>query len=103
MHIIVPWAAQSLRPVARQPSAKKLNLAPTRAANGIATHEIATGRRVRTIDTKPWDNRPRGIKMAPDGKSCVATLEPRTHIADTQVPWGVVTWPKAPGSLDRAE
>ena len=45
------------------------------ADNTIAVHEIATGKVVKTIDTKPYGNRPRGIKMAPDGKSYVATLE----------------------------
>jgi YVTN family beta-propeller protein len=45
------------------------------ADNDITVHEIATGKLVKTIDTKPWGNRPRGIKMAPDGKSYVATLE----------------------------
>ena len=45
------------------------------ADDNIAVHEIATGKVVKTIDTKPWGKRPRGIKMAPDGKSYVATLE----------------------------
>jgi YVTN family beta-propeller protein len=45
------------------------------ADDNIAVHEIATGKVVKTIDTKPWGDRPRGIKMAPDGKSYVATLE----------------------------
>ena len=30
---------------------------------------------MKKIDTKPYGNRPRGIKMAPDGKSYVATIE----------------------------
>jgi YVTN family beta-propeller protein len=45
------------------------------ADDNIAVHEVATGKVVKTIDTKPWGKRPRGIKMAPDGKSYVATLE----------------------------
>jgi DNA-binding beta-propeller fold protein YncE len=45
------------------------------ADNNITVHEIATGKLVKTIDVKPWGNRPRGIKRAPDGKSYVATLE----------------------------
>ena len=45
------------------------------ADDNIAVHEVATGKVVKTIDTKPWGDRPRGIKMAPDGKSYVATLE----------------------------
>ena len=31
------------------------------------------------------------------------TLEPIKHIPDPQTPWGIVTYPKAVGSLDRAE
>jgi YVTN family beta-propeller protein len=45
------------------------------ADNTISVHEIATGKLVKTIDVKPYGNRPRGIKMAPDGKGYVATLE----------------------------
>jgi YVTN family beta-propeller protein len=45
------------------------------ADNNITVHEIATGKLVKTIDVKPWGNRPRGIKRSPDGKSYVATLE----------------------------
>jgi len=38
-------------------------------------HEIATGKLVKTIATESYGKRPRGIKMAPDGESYVATLE----------------------------
>ena len=31
------------------------------------------------------------------------TLEPVKRIADSQLPWGIVTYPKAPGSVDRAD
>ncbi len=31
------------------------------------------------------------------------TLEPVKRIADGQLPWGIVTYPKAPGSVDRVE
>jgi YVTN family beta-propeller protein len=175
-------------------------LVTNEADNDITVYEIATGRLTRKIDTKAWGNRPRGIKMAPDGKSYVATLEfsdallvldgkydvvktvktagapygvafdragkrlfvaaakskvlqvfdartlapikdvttggrcwhftftpddakilvacgrsgeivvidattlePVKHIADAQMPWGIVTWPKSPGSLDRTD
>lgn len=43
--------------------------------NTVTVHEIATGKLVRSVDTKPYGERPRGIKMAPDGKSYVATIE----------------------------
>ena len=45
------------------------------ADDTITVHEIETGKRIKTIDTKTHGPRPRGIKMAPDGKSYVATLE----------------------------
>ena len=44
-------------------------------ADTVTVHHIASGKLVKTIDTKPYGDRPRGIKMAPDGKSYVATLE----------------------------
>jgi YVTN family beta-propeller protein len=43
--------------------------------NNLTVHDIASGKLLKTIDTKPYGNRPRGIKMAPDGKSYVATIE----------------------------
>ena len=45
------------------------------ADDTITVHEIATGKQIKRIDTTPHGPRPRGIKMAPDGKSYVATLE----------------------------
>jgi YVTN family beta-propeller protein len=43
--------------------------------NNLTVHDIASGKLLKTIDTKPYGNRPRGIKMAPDGKSYIATIE----------------------------
>ena len=43
--------------------------------NTVTVHDIASGKRVKTIDTKAWGTRPRGIKRSPDGKHYVATLE----------------------------
>jgi YVTN family beta-propeller protein len=45
------------------------------ADENLSVHEIATGKLVKKIDTRKYGNRPRGIKMAPDGKSYVASLE----------------------------
>ena len=45
------------------------------AEDSISIHNIETGKRIKTIDTKTLGKRPRGIKMAPDGKSYIATLE----------------------------
>jgi YVTN family beta-propeller protein len=57
-------------------SADGKNLLITNEADDtITVHEIATGKQIKRIDTTPHGPRPRGIKMAPDGKSYVATLE----------------------------
>ena len=45
------------------------------ADNNLTVHDIASGKLLKTIDTKPFGTRPRGIKAAPDGKSYVATIE----------------------------
>lgn len=45
------------------------------ADDSISVHDIASGKTVKVIDTKPYGPRPRGIKMAPDGQRYVATLE----------------------------
>jgi YVTN family beta-propeller protein len=45
------------------------------ADENLTVHEIATGKLVKTIPTQKYGNRPRGIKMAPGGKSYAATLE----------------------------
>jgi YVTN family beta-propeller protein len=50
-------------------------LVTNEAANTVTVHRLSDGIKVRTIDVKPFGDRPRGIKMAPDGKSYVATLE----------------------------
>ncbi len=43
--------------------------------NTLTVHDIASGKLLKTIDTKPYGARPRGIKAAPDGKSYIATIE----------------------------
>lgn len=43
--------------------------------NSVTVHDIASGKLLKTIDTKPYGDRPRGIKVAPDGKSYVVTIE----------------------------
>jgi len=45
------------------------------ADENISVHEIATGKLVKKVSTKEYGNRPRGIKIAPDGNSYAATLE----------------------------
>jgi YVTN family beta-propeller protein len=50
-------------------------LVTNEADDNVAVHDIATGKQVKVIDTKPYGKRPRGVKRSPDGKSYVVTLE----------------------------
>ena len=43
--------------------------------DGTGVHEIETGALVTKINLLEYGNRPRGIKMAPDGQSYVASIE----------------------------
>ena len=43
--------------------------------NNLGVHDIASGKLLKTIDTKPYGHRPRGIKASPDGKLFVASIE----------------------------
>lgn len=45
------------------------------ADNTITVHNIETGELVKTISTHEYGDRPRGIKVSPDGKTYIATLE----------------------------
>jgi YVTN family beta-propeller protein len=53
----------------------KMIIVTNEADENVSVHEIATGNLVKKISTREYGNRPRGIKMAPDGKSYVASLE----------------------------
>lgn len=88
---------------------------------------VAAGRSqaLQVFDTRDWSL----VKNVPIGKRCwhftftpddqqilvacgrsdevvvidAATLEPTARIADKQLPWGIVTYPKSMGSLDQPE
>ena len=45
------------------------------ADNTVTVHDINSGDLLKTIDTKEYGIRPRGIKVSPDGNTYVATLE----------------------------
>ncbi len=45
------------------------------ADNTITVHNIETGELVKSINTEEYGNRPRGIKISPDGNTYIATLE----------------------------
>ena len=43
--------------------------------DNLTVHDIASGQLVKIIDTRTYGNRPRGIKMSPDGTLYAATIE----------------------------
>ncbi len=45
------------------------------ADNTVTVHNIETGELVKTIQTHEYGDRPRGIKVSPDGQTYIATLE----------------------------
>jgi YVTN family beta-propeller protein len=45
------------------------------ADNTVTVHDIETGELIKTISTHEHGDRPRGIKLSPDGQTYVATLE----------------------------
>lgn len=45
------------------------------ADNTVTVHNIESGELVKTIETHEYGDRPRGIKVSPDGKTYLATLE----------------------------
>lgn len=45
------------------------------ADNTVTVHNIESGELVKTIHTHEYGDRPRGIKVSPDGQTYVATLE----------------------------
>jgi YVTN family beta-propeller protein len=53
----------------------KLLIITNEADNTITVHNIKTGKRVKTVKTHDYGDRPRGIKVSPDGKTYIATLE----------------------------
>lgn len=50
-------------------------LVTNEADENVSVHDIASGKLVKKISTKEHGNRPRGIKVSPDGKTYVASLE----------------------------
>jgi YVTN family beta-propeller protein len=53
----------------------KLLVITNEADNTITVHSIKTGKLIKTIPTHEYGDRPRGIKVSPDGKTYVSTLE----------------------------
>jgi len=53
----------------------KLLVITNEADNTITVHNIKTGKLIKTIKTHEYGDRPRGIKVSPDGNTYIATLE----------------------------
>jgi YVTN family beta-propeller protein len=53
----------------------KLLLVANEGDNTVGVYELSTLKQIRRVDVAPYGNRPRGIKIAPDGKTYVVTLE----------------------------
>ena len=53
----------------------KLLVITNEADNTITVHSMKTGKLLKTIKTHEYGDRPRGIKVSPDGKTYIATLE----------------------------
>lgn len=50
-------------------------LVTNEADENVSIHSIATGKLIKKVSTKEYGNRPRGIKISPDGSYYVASLE----------------------------
>jgi DNA-binding beta-propeller fold protein YncE len=50
-------------------------LVTNEADENITVHDISSGELLKTVDTKKYGNRPRGIKISPDGSYYVGSLE----------------------------
>jgi YVTN family beta-propeller protein len=75
------------------------------AATFAPIKDVATGARCWHFSFTPDD---RAILVACGRSNEIVVidadaLEPVKRIADTQLPWGIVTWPKSAGSVDRPE
>jgi DNA-binding beta-propeller fold protein YncE len=75
------------------------------AATFAPIKDVATGARCWHFSFTPDD---RAILVACGRSNEIVvvdadTLEPVKRIADTQLPWGIVTYPKSAGSVDRPE
>jgi len=53
----------------------KLLVITNEADNTVTVHNIKTNKLLKTIKTHEYGDRPRGIKVSPDGKTYLATLE----------------------------
>jgi YVTN family beta-propeller protein len=65
-------------------------LVTNEADEDVTVHDIESGALVKTISTREYGNRPRGIKMAPDGKSYVASIEYGNRLAIIDSEFNVV-------------
>jgi YVTN family beta-propeller protein len=67
-------AARETEAIEFSPDGKRL-LVANEGDDTVGVYNLATLEKMQSIDVSPFGNRPRGIKIAPDGKTYVVTLE----------------------------
>ena len=102
------WAVDKSLPSGRETegidfsSDGKLMAVTNEGDNTVTVYERETGRKLKSVDTSAFGNRPRGIRTSPDGKQYAVTLEfsdkvlilddsfmPVTAFATKKGPYGV--------------
>ncbi|ANJ75062.1 beta-propeller fold lactonase family protein [Ralstonia insidiosa] len=67
-------AAQETEAIEFSPDGKLL-LVANEGDNTVGVYDLSTLKQMQSVDVSSFGNRPRGIKIAPDGKTYVVTLE----------------------------
>lgn len=67
-------AARETEAIEFSPDGQRL-LVANEGDNTVGIYEVSTLKLIQTVDVAPFGNRPRGIKIAPDGSAYVVTLE----------------------------
>lgn len=67
-------AARETEAIEFSPDGKRL-LVANEGDDTVGVYNLATLEKMQSIDVSPFGSRPRGIKIAPDGKTYVVTLE----------------------------
>lgn len=67
-------AARETEAIEFSPDGKRL-LVANEGDNTVGVYDLSTLKQIQSVDVAPFGNRPRGIKVAPDGSTYVVTLE----------------------------
>jgi YVTN family beta-propeller protein len=68
----------------------KLIVTTNEGDEAVSVHNAADGKVVRTIDTKPYGKRPRGLAALPGGKGYVVTFENSSSLAVLDADFNVI-------------